>query len=279
MKLQADSFRYRCDWQSRASRPGHHRSALTGSGFEMRENALFQLGEDPRRIDLRYSARDPLQRLWVRRMQHRSTATVHVLADLSGSMAQQGEHKHFEPLLQFIVATARSASVNGDKFALDTADALHRTALCLQARRRTEIPAELLHGLHQHVPSGSGCAGMLAAAKAVGGRRALVFLVSDFYWPDHLIRHICAALSHVQLVPVLLYCPSDAQAQPTLLSVYQDAETGKRRLSLQTPRQARRSLVGDHRQRVEAEFMRAGKRVLRLEDGFDANSVSAYFYP
>lgn len=278
MILQADWFRYRCDWRSRSSRPGNHRSALTGSGFEMRENALLQLGEDPRRIDLRRSARDPLQRLWVRRMVHRSTTTVHMLADLSDSMVRSGERSRYETVLQFAVTAARSASINGDKFALAAADTRHLSDLSLRPARRAEFPAELLQRLQQHSPDGAGCEGILAAAKAIGPRRCLVFVVSDFYWPLPLVGALCKALSHVQLVPVMLCKQADLQQQSSLIAVYADAETGQRRLSLALPWQRQKPTVAEHRQAVEDEFMRHSRRLLRLEDGFDANSVSAYFY-
>lgn len=279
MSLSADSFRYRCDWRTRSSRPGVHRSALTGNGFEMRENALMRLGEDPRRIDLHRSARDPLQRLWVRRMQHTSTVKVSVLADVSGSMAAHTSHNKYRASLQFIQACVRSVSAHGDRFALHVADQQYLPELSLSARRLAILPAVLLQKLESYKPAGHSAEGLLVAAESIGHKRGIVFLLSDFYWPLELVEQLCQALWHVQLVPVMLGEKRDTAQQSRWLAVYRDAESGQQKLHLQLPwKPPVADAVARHQQAVQEIFSRHGRRVLLLEDGFDANLVSAYFY-
>ena len=278
MSLSAESFRYRCDWRGRNSRPGNHRSALTGSGFEMRENALMRLGEDPRRLDLHRSARDPLQRLWVRRMQHTSTTTVSVLADVSASMAAHGAVDNYSALVQFIEATVRSASINGDRFALHTADHEYRSELSLNARRCSVLPLDVSANLHAHQPIGNSARGLLRAAEHLGTKRSVVFLVSDFYWPLTLIDELCQVLWHLQLVPVMLAAPEPDSSVSSLLSIYRDAESGRQKLQLRLPWREEESPLSLHRRAVIEAFMQHQRQVLLLQEGFDANLVSAYFY-
>ncbi|MGB0865958.1 MAG: DUF58 domain-containing protein [Granulosicoccaceae bacterium] len=235
MSVQSGVFRYRCHWLSRLSRPGGHQSALLGSGFEIKENALMRLGEDPRGIDLRRSARDPLKRIWSRRFRHQSSAHIVVLADVSASMAASANNRPYDTFLHFAEMAARSAYGYGDRFALHVADESYRPELSLNTRRCAALPIDLLERLRVFKPQGKSAKGVNLAASKIGGRRGLVFVLSDFYWPLEQVEELCQILHDVQLVPVMLACTIDSPRSRLPLRVFLDAETQRQQLQLRWP--------------------------------------------
>ncbi|MEI9901029.1 MAG: DUF58 domain-containing protein [Hyphomicrobium sp.] len=84
---------YRLPW--RHARAGVHRSKLEGSGGFFRDVVPLVRSPDPRRLDLRISARDPFGGLHVRRFEHKAAVTVYVLVDVSASMGFCGSTDKF----------------------------------------------------------------------------------------------------------------------------------------------------------------------------------------
>ena len=81
---------YQLAWRSSEVRAGAHRGKREGAGGFFRDVAPLLRSPDPRRLDLRVSARDPFEGLHVRRFEQKATVTVYALVDVSASMGFRG---------------------------------------------------------------------------------------------------------------------------------------------------------------------------------------------
>ncbi|WP_457108851.1 DUF58 domain-containing protein, partial [Methylobacterium sp. P5_C11] len=127
--------------------------------------------------------------------------------------------------------------------------------------------------------AGRGCAGMLEAARRLAGRPKLVFLASDFRWPESLIARVFAALAPHDTVPILLADPAEAEALPAFgLVELDDLEGGGRRVVLLRP-SLRRAWIARERGRIAALERAAtpfARRVFRLAGRFDAQALTRH---
>jgi hypothetical protein len=96
-------------------RAGAHRGRLSGAGGLFRDLVSLLEHPDPRRIDLRASARDPFEQLYVRRFEQKTAITVFALVDVSASMGFAGNMRKLE-VAAAICAGSSSARRTGDKF-------------------------------------------------------------------------------------------------------------------------------------------------------------------
>lgn len=86
---------------------------------------------------------------------------------------------------------------------------------------------------------------MPAAMAAIGGRRALVFLISDFFWPEPLLRATMQVAQRHDVVPIVVRDASAFEGLPRFgWARFRDMESGEERSWL-----LRRSL---HTQMVQA---------------------------
>ena len=117
--------------------------------------------------------------------------------------------------------------------------------------------------------------------RLLGTRRALVFLVSDFHWPATLLESVLESLAYHDVVPVVLWDRREYDGLPRYgLVRLVDAETGRSRLLCMRPALKRRiqQAFDARRAQLQAVCARFGRLPLFMEDGFDAEQVSQYFY-
>ena len=81
-----ETFDYHINWRTKGHHPGQHKSDQRGMGIEFAGHSNLIDYPDPRRIDIRQSMRDPLEQIYVRIFNQRSTTPVMVVTDLSSSM-------------------------------------------------------------------------------------------------------------------------------------------------------------------------------------------------
>nr|WP_250152227.1 DUF58 domain-containing protein [Ancylobacter radicis] len=262
-------------WRPEGIIPGAHPGRGEGAEGEFRRHVDLLRHPDPRRIDLRVSLRDPHGQLHVRQFSPRRAVPVAALVDLSGSMrfgeAVAGRVAEFAALI------ALSAVRAGDSFALFGCDAHLRADAFLPFSRRRGLDDEVRRRLTGLRPQGAGSAGLIEAAGSLPGRRALVFLVSDFLMPEAEREALLDALWRHDVVPVVV---SDATLEEGLprwgFIEMGDLESGAARLVFMRPRlRARwRAAAAASRRALDEAFVRRGLRPFHLRDRLDTEALT-----
>ena len=115
-----------------------------------------------------------------------------MLADVSASMGYVGRYDKLEQLRRVAVALAQTAWRNGDAFGFYAASDMPQRALTLPVRVNRGAADWLERRLSAFTPAGDSARGLLRVIPHLPHRRALVFVVSDFHWPegdlDELLR-------------------------------------------------------------------------------------------
>jgi uncharacterized protein (DUF58 family) len=267
---------YRLLWHSPAARPGAHRGRQLGTGGAFRGFAPLMDYPDPRRIDVRMTLRDPFGGIHVRRFEQRSAATLYVLADVSASMAFQGQARKFRLLAALSVALAISARQYGDAFGFIGCDEAVREELVLPATSKRGLEVEIARRLLDFTPQGRSALGLVEAARRLGGRRKLVVLISDFQMPLADVEAIFVALSRHDTLPVILCDSAETARLPRWgLTELTDLESGRKRLAFMRPSLHERWQA--HARKRDAAIaqlaLRYARPLVRLEDRLDAQPL------
>jgi len=219
---------YQIDWKPSGFQPGAKRGLTAGIGDQLRAKVLLRDHPDPRRLDLRASMRDPFERLWVRDFYLNTAFKVIVLLDLSASMAYRGVVKRMQVATDICQQLAISAYRSSDAFGLYAANEKPIKQASLPPRVNKSAWLWVQDHLAQLTPNGQSAAGLLALVPRLPQRRCLVFVVSDFRWPQGQYQQLMQGLNHHDVVPMVLQDPAETTALPPrgIVSV-QDMETGQ----------------------------------------------------
>lgn len=268
--------------------PGAHRSRGGEAGLEFRTHAPLADAPDARRLDLLASIRDPFRRWQVRLNAQRTALAVIVVADLSASMAFEGAHRKLDVLADLVGSLAWSASRAGDTFGFVGCDDAVRNDWRLPQTRSRGAGIELAARLRRFQPAepGRGAQALARVSGELRATRSLVFLVSDFHLDAALVDRCVESLAHHEVVPVVLWdraefeLPAPRLGTGHALATLADPETGRERLVWWRP--ALRERWQGLRQRRQAEltsaFARHRLRPVVLDDGFDADRLTAHFH-
>jgi uncharacterized protein (DUF58 family) len=270
---------YRLPWRSLGVRAGAHRGKLEGAGGFFHDFAPLMQRPDPRRIDLRVSARDPFEGLFVRRFEQRTAVTVYALVDVSGSMGFRGHADKMRLAADLCAALAASARRAGDAFGLMGCSEQIAPDLYFPATRTRGSEAEMLRRLRTYAPQGRGTDGFIEAAGLIAGRRKLVFLISDFHMARAATERIFAALARHDVVPIVLTDTLEVEKLPRwgLLSLT-DLELGRRRLVVMRPslREAWQRRSEARRAELTASAARYGREPFEVRDRIDWDGLGAH---
>lgn len=273
-------FVYRLPAPATGLRPGAHASRHGESGLAFRGHADWLDAPDARRLDLRATLRDPLQRWRVRLHAQPRAQPVWLIADVSGSMAFGAPQRKLDVLADFARSLAWSAWRTGDPFGAAACDDTLRTDLWWPCAHRSAAAQGLPRQLAALQPEGRGSRGLAQGAALLGRTRALVFLASDFHVPTDALERCLAAFALHWVVPVVVWDAHEwlPDAAPGLLPLV-DAETGARRLLWWRPalRERWQQAALARREALAEVFARAGLRPLYLEGRFDADAVTRHF--
>jgi len=272
---------YRLPWRSAEVRVGAHRSKLEGNGGYFRDFTPLLRSPDPRRIDLRVSARDPFEGLHVRRFEQKAVVSVYALVDVSASMGFRGGTDKMHLAADLCAALAGSARRAGDAFGLIGCDAVIQPALMFLATRARGSEVEMLERLRTFVPRGAGTQGLLDAAAVIAGRRKLVFLISDFYIASEETERIFAALAQHDIIPVVLSDTLELERLPRWgIFSLTDLEIGRRRLIVMRPslREAWLRRSGRRRAELDRIAARYGRAPFTVSDRIDWDRFVSYLY-
>ncbi|MDP4021373.1 DUF58 domain-containing protein [Methylobacterium sp. NEAU 140] len=267
-------------WRPRGSRPGAHRGRDPGGLGTFRDQVPFLALPDARRIDLRATLRDPFEGVHVRRFEARAPVEVWALVDLSASMGFRGTADRIDLARDLCAGLAASATRIGDGFGLIGCDRAIRADLYLPATRRRAAALAAAARLADAPRAARSAEGMLDAARRLAGRPKLVFLVSDFRWPEPLVARVFAALALHDTVPVLLADSAEDAGLPDWgLAELDDLEGGGRRVVFLRPALRRRWIAREHARRdaLRRAAGAAGARApFHLVDRFDADALSRH---
>ena len=221
---------YRIQWKPPGHQPGAVRGVSAGIGDQLRALALLRDYPDPRRLDLRASLRDPFERLYVRDTYLNTACKVIVMVDASASMGYVGAVDRWQVAQDIAAQLALAAYKSGDAFGLYVANANMVKAATILPRLNRSAWLWIQQHFPQIKPQGNRADGLLKVTAQLPKRRSLVFLVSDFRWPEHQLKSMLKQLSHHDVVPVWLEDPQEAlQAPKKGMAMLQDAETGQSR--------------------------------------------------
>lgn len=273
------SFQYRLPRPAVGVYPGAHPGQMVGNGQLFKRHEPLIARPDPRRIDLRASLLDPFGAFQVRVHQQHSRAEVYLLADLSTSMSFKGSLAKRSTLIAMLESIALSAQEYADNFGF-IAYAEHVVkSLYLPASKhqgRIQALGEKLKSW-RFTP---GSNGLNEVHAYLPGHRALLFLVSDFHMPMHLLKQALQSLMRHDVVPLVLWDAQEYRQLPDWGLYYlQDLETGRRRTLWMRPSLKRRiqQVYAARRLELEACFRGFGCEPVFIEDGYHAEQLELYF--
>lgn len=278
---------YALHWRVTSAAAGVHKATAAGVGGDFDGFVPFDQHPDGRRIDVRATLRDPFGRVQVRRYRTRAPVAVRLLVDLTGSMAFAGTAAKTTTAATLVEAIALAARAVGDPVGVtavggttaDT-DTPHAAppvpAVDLPPWRSGLTAAELGDMIADAAPEGRGADRLIAIAETWGGRRSLVFLVSDFRFADADVGRLLEALGRHDVVPVVVDDPAERDWPRFGIGELRDLETGRRRLVLFRPGLVDRLRQEEtaRRERLDRRFAAAGLRPLRVDGRLDLGAVA-----
>lgn len=270
---------YRLAWRSSSVRSGAHKSRIAGSGGVFRDHASLLEHPDPRRIDIRLTARDPFGRVFVRRFEQLSDVTVVAIIDISGSIGFRGLTNKQLLMTDMVSVLAAAARRIGDPFGVLACGEVVFEPLSTMPTRARRGEGAMREAIASHTPVAKGLRGIREAAARLAGRRKVVFLISDFQLPRDDVEEIFELLAFHDVVPVLLSDSAEMEKLPEwgLMQLY-DMETGANRLVVMRPSLKRKWQRRDSGRRAELREIasREGREIFEVRDEIDWESFSAY---
>ncbi|MFV0367755.1 MAG: DUF58 domain-containing protein [Hyphomicrobiaceae bacterium] len=270
---------YRLAWRSSSVRSGAHKSRIAGTGGVFRDHASLLDQPDPRRIDIRLSARDPFGRVFVRRFEQLSDVTVVAIIDISGSMGFKGVTRKQLLVADIVSALAASARRIGDPFGVLACGDIVSEPLSATPTRARRGESAMRDAIAAHSPSAHGTQGIREAAARLAGRKKVVFLISDFQMQCDYVEEIFELLAFHDVVPILLSDSAEVEKLPEWgLMQLRDMETGKSRLVVMRPSLKRewKRRESERREELNKIASREGREIFEVRDEIDWDAFSAY---
>jgi hypothetical protein len=279
MNDAARELAYAIPWRTSTVRAGTHKSFLSGGSGLFRDIVPLTAFPDPRRIAVRASLSDPFERLLVRRSEQPSAIDVVVLVDVSASMGFAGRFNKVSIAADIAEALAVCTERAADTFALLPFDATLREDLVLRKTLSRAAHMDAVARLRRFEPDRAGVQGITEAGSAIAGGKKLVFLISDFLWPEDAAQAAAAVLAFHDVVPIELRDSLELEDLPRwgLLNL-RDLETGKHQLIAMRPSLKARwlSVRNDQRARVARVLDASAREMLTIRDTIDWMRLTAY---
>ena len=273
-------FHYRLPRRLGTWRPGSHASVSLGTGQEFVSHARLYDRPDPRRLDLRASLRDIRGDWLVRVSRQRAAVPVHVIVDVSASMAFGSTQPKLHVVADLVEALGQSAFRVGDALGMAAFDENERKDLFVPALRSRGAGTLMASLLRNCSAGGSGASGLQDTALHYTGRKGLIFLASDFHWPLAQLDATLDLLATAYVVPVVVWDSAEMHppAETGLLSVW-DVESRSQRTLWVRPRLRTRWIeaVAQRRSELTEHLARRNIRPFHMSGGFDSEAMSRYF--
>lgn len=206
---------------------GDYRTLFRGFGLDLADLREYQYHDDVRHIDWNVTAR--LQTPYVREYQEDREVTAWFLLDLSGSVDfGSGTTKKLEVATDFVALLARVLTRRGNRVGAILYGSRVDKVIPPRSGRRHVL--HLLAAMAARPAADRGTTDLrelLEAGAKMIKRRALVFVVSDFFsvpgWGSALAR---LAQRH-EVIAIRLFDPLEMALPDLGLMLMQDAETGE----------------------------------------------------
>lgn len=240
-QVEPKLFNYHIPWRASAFHAGASLTSHHGSGSDFAGFAPLLACPDPRRVDVRASARTMPQQWLVRTYLERSAIRVFAIVDVSSSMQFHGPAKIRQQITELVASIAWSSTRQGDAFGmLGANDAVQpawhmrpgyqATAAQQAAHQATAYWLAQAAGQTDGQPSPRMANAIPEAIAGIGLQRSLLFVISDFYWPESLLQKTLQAAGAHDVVPIVLRDPAATEALPAFgWARLRDMETGVER--------------------------------------------------
>jgi uncharacterized protein (DUF58 family) len=244
---------------------GAYRSAFRGKGLEFAEVREYVPGDDVRSIDWNVTARHG--RPFVKRFDEERELTVVVALDLSGSLCFGSRSKtKREAAAEAGALVALAASRNRDRVGLLLFT--DRIELYLPPSKSRSRSLRIVRELVAFEPKGTGTdlGGALAFLGRVLRRRAVLFLISDWF-ADSFERPLNLLARRHELVTIEVEDPFEESMPDRGLIQMRDLETGASRLvdlRVAAARREWRTLRGRRQRALKETLMRARAERIRV---------------
>ena len=139
----------------------------------------------------------------------------------------------------------------------------------------------LAERLKEYQPQQTTGEGLLEVNHYLPRERSLVFLVSDFHMPLEVLEAAMYSMQRHHVVPVVLWDAAEYRDLPEFgITHVTDSETGERRsLFLRGDMRARiLASFAARREALHQLFMRFDSPPFYIEQGFDPDALTEYFY-
>ena len=275
------SFDYQVNWRSRNYHTGDHRGQQGGLGDDFKSNVPLVDFPDARRINIGQTIRDPYEQIHVRVYNQQTPTPLYAVCDLSGSMQFNGQFNKMALVAEIAASIACSASKVNDAFGLICFDEVVKEDLSLPASFRMEDAYSLTQRLLQYQPAMLGADGLLEVHHSLGKTRSLVFLISDFHLPLEMIEAALNTLSRHHIVPIVLWDNDEYRNLPDFgFSTFIDPESGQQRTLFfrEALKKRFKALFMQRKAALESLFLQYDAPAHFVENGFDAATLTEYFY-
>lgn len=248
--------------------PGGHKSHQRGPGSDFYRKTHFLDEPEPARIDLNASLRDPFENLQVRSYRQRSKLDVVVFIDGSSSMLFDGKIELTTHVFSSIYQSVNAAG-----------DALSSYLLTDKLQSISDTDS-LVATFEQIGPEDNKATAYTEIYRTLPTRPALIFLLSDFHWPERQLQAMLTTLSAHSVVPVITWMTQEYDGYPLWRFVEMtDLETGKSTLVFVTHTQ--KQLIKQHYQQ-RREYLNTlcrsfNQRPFWLLDHYEAAQMNRYF--
>lgn len=252
-----------------------------GHGFTLRGHDSLFRAQDPRRIDVSATLRNPFGEVIVRTFNQKSVLPVQVVVDMSASMMAGDPVKRMKTIRSMVVSLGYSARQYGDRFGMIACgDHVHRE-LQMPLSRDVGRLREVLNHLN---PAGfkGGAGALVDVGRLLGRKRGIVFLMSDFLLPIGQLKNVLRVMAGQCVVPVVTGLPATVLPDrpiPGGMMTLGDSENGKLKTLYwrNSVRERFERQVTQYREVLEKCFHANGTRPLYLDHGFSADQVNRYF--
>jgi uncharacterized protein (DUF58 family) len=255
---------------------GAYHSAFKGQGMEFEEVREYTYGDDVRSIDWNVTARTG--QAFIKKFVEERELTVALLVDVSasGDFGSTQQRKN-ELAAELAALIAFSAIRNQDRVSLQLFT--DRDELHLPARKGRGQVLRLVRELlaFERTRPGTNIRSALERFTKATHRRAVVFLISDFFDADYEHALLIANKRH-DLIAIRVTDPCEHEIAPIGFINLEDAESGRRQLY--SGLFNRKELAGAYREEAAARHRAATEACRRAGvDLIDVSTGQDYLKP
>jgi uncharacterized protein (DUF58 family) len=273
-------IQYHTHWRPSGYQPGADQGQMAGPGEQLRSVVMLRDNPDPRRLDLLISVRDPFEHLWVKDFYLNTAIKVVVLIDTSASMGYVGEVSRFQVVQDIVSQLAISVYRSGDAFGLYMGAEKLNKKLMLPPKPNRSAWVWVNEHLPKVKPQGKHIEGLIKATAYLPQRPCLVFVISDFRWPEEQLNTFLRKLNHHHVVPIMLQDPAEVATIPDQgIGMLHDMETGRKQfvwLRSSLKRKLQR-MQQQHYEFVTASCRRFSMRPFVVQGEFKSDLLTEYF--